>query len=188
MDIRKKRQLAKAAFYCLLISSSFSLTSTADLVAVESATAEPTAAKIKLTPRWTERYLFKYNPELLRNTHLDQVLSFYYFGSFQNFTIMGMERVKGEDYHQYNTVLIFKDLTLHGYYEELAVFPASVNEQGVIKFPANNDVIKNIDLGQNYYPAIIFSRDKKLNPETHDVSEFLLNQQPRAKTSRLGSN
>jgi len=42
-----------------------------------------------------------------------------------------------------------------------------------VKFPANNDVIDNIDLGQGYYPAMVFVRDKKLNPETHAVSEFV---------------
>lgn len=151
-------QSFKTAFSCLLIS--------AGLVLAPVATAE-----VELTPKWTERYLFKHNPELVRNTHLDQVLSFYYFGNFQDFTLMGMERVKGEDYHQYNTLLIFKDLVLQGYYEELAVFPASIDEQGVVKFPANNDVIENIDLGRGHYPRIVFSRDKKLNPETHAVSE-----------------
>lgn len=160
MDINKSMQSIKTAFSCLLISAGFTLSSLA-------------SAETELTPKWAERYLFKNNPELLHNTHLDQVLSFYYFGGFQGFTIMGMERVKGEDYHQYNTVLVFKDSVLHGYYEELAVFPASVSAQGLVKFPANNDVVENIDLGQNFYPAIIFSRDKKLNPETHEVSSFI---------------
>ena len=47
------------------------------------------------------------------------------------------------------------------------------NLLGQVKFPANNDVIENIDLGQGYYPAMVFVRDKKLNPETHAVSEFV---------------
>lgn len=160
MDIKRIMQSFKTAFSCLLIS--------AGLVLAPVATAE-----VELTPRWTERYLFKHNPELVLNTHLDQVLSFYYFGSFQNFTLMGMERVRGEDYHQYNTLLIFKGLVLQGYYEELAVFPASIEQQGVVKFPANNDVIENIDLGRGHYPSIIFSRDKELNPEAYAVSDLV---------------
>lgn len=160
MDIRKTMQPIKAAFYCLLISTGLSFNAVI-------------AAEIKLTPKWTERYLFKHNPELVKNTHLDQVLSFYYFGSFQDFTVMGMERVKGEDYHQYNTVLVFKNSVLQGYYEELAVFPAGVNAQGVVGFPANNDVVENIDLGLGDYPAIVFSRDKKLNPIGHAASEWV---------------
>ncbi len=160
MEIKRLTQPFKAAFSCLLIIASMLSSSIV-------------SAEIELTPKWTERYLFKHNPSLVQNTHLDQVLSFYYFGSFQDFTIMGMERVKGDDYHQYNTVLVFKDSVLQGYYEELAVFPAGVNGQGKVKFPANNDVIDNIDLGQGYYPAMVFARDKKLNPATHDVSEFV---------------
>jgi len=160
MDIKKTTQPLMAAFSCLLI-------------VVGMLSSSMARGEIALTPKWTERYLFKHNPNLVQNTHLDQVLSFYYFGSYQDFTIMGMERVKGDDYHQYNTVLIFKDSVLQGYYEELAVFPAGVSEEGQVKFPANNDVIDNIDLGQGYYPAMVFVRDKKLNPETHAVSEFV---------------
>jgi len=160
MEIKRLMQPFKAAFSCLLITASMLSSSIV-------------SAEIELTPKWTERYLFKHNPSLVQDTHLDQVLSFYYFGSFQDFTIMGMERVKGDDYHQYNTVLVFKDSVLQGYYEELAVFPAGVSEQGEVKFPSNNDVVENIDLGQGYYPMIVFSRDKKLNPETHAVSEFV---------------
>ena len=170
MDIRKTTQPIKAAFYCLLISADLSFNS---VIAAEATPAEPAAAKIKLTPKWTERYLFKHNPELVKNTHLDQVLSFYYFGSFQDFTIMGMERVKGEDYHQYNTVLVFKNSVLQGYYEELAVFPSGVSEQGIVEFPANNNVIENTNLSLGYYPDIVFSRDKKMNPTEHAVSEWV---------------
>ncbi len=160
MDIKRLTQPLKAAFSCLLITAGM-------------ASSPIVSAEIELTPKWTERYLFKHNPHLVQNTHLDQVLSFYYFGSFQDFTIMGMERVKGDDYHQYNTVLVFKDSVLQGYYEELAVFPAGVNGEGQVRFPANNDVIENIDLGRKHYPLIVFTRDKKLNPATHAVSEFV---------------
>lgn len=170
MNAQKTRQLFKAVFYCLLISTTAYST---PLLAAESIANTAENKQIKLTPRWTERYLFKFNPELVKNTHLDQVLSFYYFGSFQDFTIMGMERVKGEDYHQHNTLLIFKDSVLQGYYEELAVFPASVSEQGVVEFPANNDVIENIDLAKGKYPAIVFARDKKINPQEYAVSEIV---------------
>lgn len=168
MNVQKIRQLFKAVFYCLLIGTT---TYSPPLLAAESIAKTAASKQIKLTPRWTERYLFKFNPELVKNSHLDQVLSFYYFGSFQDFTIMGMERVKGEDYHQHNTLLIFKDSVLQGYYEELAVFPAGVSEQGIVEFPANNDVIENIDLAKGTYPAIVFARDKKINPESHAISE-----------------
>jgi hypothetical protein len=113
-------------------------------------------AEITLSPQWTERYLFKNHPILLKDSHADHVLAFYYFGSFKNFTIMGMERVKGDDYEPHNTVLVFKDSILQGYYEDLAVFPAGVSKQGQVYFPPNRDVLENISLANNHYPAITF--------------------------------
>lgn len=130
-------------------------------------------AEIELTPQWTERYLFKHYPFLLKNSHTDHVLAFYYFGGYKDFTIMGMERVKGADYEAYNTVLIFKDSKLIGYYEKLATFPASVNAQGLVKFPANNDVEADINLEDGVYPEIAFSREKKLFPNDFAVSEYV---------------
>jgi hypothetical protein len=120
------------------------------------------AAEIKLSPQWTERYLFKHMPSLVKNSHTDHVLAFYYFGSFQDFTIMGMERVKGDDYEPHHTVLIFKDSILQGYYEELLVFPGGVSEQGQVFFPANRSANEYIDLANGHYPAIIFNKQ----PET----------------------
>lgn len=116
-------------------------------------------AEIKLSPQWTERYLFKNIPKLLKNSHTDHVLAFYYFGSFQNFTIMGMERVKGDDYEPHHTILIFKNSILQGYYEELLVFPGGVSKQGQIFFPANRPVNENIDLAKGLYPTIIFNKE-----------------------------
>ena len=116
-------------------------------------------AEIKLSPQWTERYLFKHIPKLLKNSHTDHVLAFYYFGSFEDYTIMGMERVMGDDYEPHHTVLIFKDSVLQGYYPDLMVFPAGVSLQGQIFFPANRSVADNIDLADSRYPAIIFNQD-----------------------------
>ncbi len=125
-------------------------------------------AEIKLSPAWTERYLFKHHPILLKNSHTDHVLAFYYFGSFDGFTIMGMERVKGDEYEPRNTILIFKDSVLQGYYENLMVFPAGVSKEGQIYFPPNRDVLQNVDLTSNQYPPISFKAD----PE--QTSHFVL--------------
>jgi len=123
------------------------------------------AAEVELSPRWTERYLFKNTPKLLKNSYTDHVLAFYYFGSFQDFTIMGMERVKGDDYEPHHTLFIFKDSVLQGYYEELLVFPAGVSKQGQVFFPANRSVNETIDLANGLYPVLIFNE----NPETASV-------------------
>lgn len=110
-------------------------------------------AEIRLTPQWTERYLFKHYPALLENSHTDHVLAFYYFGSYKKYTVMGMERVKGDDYTAYNTTLIFKDSVLTGYYPEMPVFPAGIEEGGVF-FPHNTGILSRITLESNSYPDI----------------------------------
>jgi hypothetical protein len=119
-------------------------------------------AEIKLSPQWTERYLFKHHPALVKNSHTDHVIAFYYFGSFQDYTIMGMERIKGDEYEPHNTLLIFKDSILQGYYEELLVFPAGVSEAGQIYFPTNRDVLTNVNLKNPSYPDIIFQANTRI--------------------------
>jgi len=125
-------------------------------------------AEIKLSPQWTERYLFKHIPTLLKNSHTDHVLAFYYFGSFEDFTIMGMERVMGDDYEPHHTVLIFKDSVLQGYYPELMVFPAGVSALGQVYFPANRSVADVIDLANSQYPLIIFNQ--QLETASHYIN------------------
>lgn len=126
-------------------------------------------AEIKLSPQWTERYLFKYYPALVKNSHTDHVIAFYYFGSYQDYTIMGMERIKGNEYEPHNTILVFKDSVLQGYYEELMVFPAGVNDAGEIYFPANRDVLTNINLKNSFYPEIIFKADTSISSTFVDL-------------------
>ena len=177
MNIKSLQQPIQAAFCCLLIAAVIIANIMMSSVALAEpvATIDSTASQIpafQQEPRWTEYYLFKNNPELLKDTHLDHVLSFYYFGTYKDFTIMGMERVRGDDYHQYNTVLIFKQAQLQGYYQDLQVFPAGISAEGVIKFPANNDVVDHINLAEHYYPALVFAQDKKRNPATYAISEM----------------
>lgn len=117
--------------------------------------------EIKLSPQWAERYLFKNMPNLLENSYADHVIAFYYFGSHQDFTVMGMERIKGNDYEPSNTLLIFKNYILQGYYEKLWVFPAGVSDQGKIFFPQNSAVDYNIDLAQALYPTITFNNQSE---------------------------
>lgn len=111
------------------------------------------------TPQWAERYILKHHPRLLENSKTDHVLAFYYFGSYQDFTIFGMERVKGSDYLSHNTVLVFNDSQLQGYYQELTVFPAGVSSEGEVFFPPNYQALQNIDLQSGDYPEIQFKPD-----------------------------
>lgn len=118
------------------------------LVAVNFSHSSEVGKKIVLSPQWTERYLFKHYPFMLKGSHTDHVLAFYYFGSWQDFTVMGMERVKGDDYTPHYTVLIFKDSKLQGYYAEVPVFPAGLNEKGQVTFPKNAQVEDYVDLNE----------------------------------------
>lgn len=111
------------------------------------------------TPQWAERYILQHYPTLLENSETDHVLAFYYFGSYQDFTIFGMERVKGSDYLSHNTVLVFNDSQLQGYYQELTVFPAGVSAEGEVFFPPNYQAVQNIDLQAGDYPKIQFKPD-----------------------------
>lgn len=111
------------------------------------------------TPQWAERYILQHYPALLENSETDHVLAFYYFGSYQDFTIFGMERVKGSDYLSHNTVLVFNDSQLQGYYQELTVFPAGVSAEGEVFFPPNYQAVQNIDLQAGDYPKIQFKPD-----------------------------
>ena len=115
----------------------------------------PVAASEGLTPQWTERYLFKHYPFLLKGSHTDHVLAFYYFGTHDEYTVMGMERVKGDDYTPHNTVLIFRNAELTGYYQDLEVFPSGVDDQGVIFFPPNSGISTLIPLRSESYPAVM---------------------------------
>ena len=109
-----------------------------------------------IKPKWAERYIIQYYPKLLTDTESDHVLAFYYFGRWKNFSIMGMERIRGEDYEHYNTVLVFESETLIGIYPEVPVFPFSVSEAGIVTFPNNAGVKDVIDLAADDYPEIRF--------------------------------
>ena len=113
-------------------------------------------AEIALSPQWTERYLFKHYPHFLKNSHTDHVLAFYYFGSWQDYTVMGMERVKGDDYTPYYTVLIFKASKLQGFYKHVPVFPSGINDKGEIFFPGNSGVSDQIKLSAEHYKGVDF--------------------------------
>jgi len=114
------------------------------------------SAEIELSPQWTERYLFKHYPHFLKNSHTDHVLAFYYFGSYEDYTVMGMERVKGDDYSPYYTVLVFKNSRLQGFYKHVPVFPKGVNKTGFLTFPANARVTDKVNLPAPPYAPVNF--------------------------------
>lgn len=88
-----------------------------------------------LTADWAEQYIKQNEPSLLQGSETDHVMSVYYFGRFQQRSLMGLERVKGENYEQFFTILIFEKDYLLGYYENILSFPSTITAQGEVNFP-----------------------------------------------------
>ena len=96
-----------------------------------------------LTAEWAERYLKQQQPHLLEDSEHDHVISLYYFGRYQHRHLMGLERVRGEDFLQYYTLLVFEEHSLLGYYQNLMSFPSSLNESGQVMFPVGIESTQN---------------------------------------------
>jgi len=88
-----------------------------------------------VTPQWAERYLFSINSPLLDDSVTDHVMSLYYFGRYGDFTLIGLERVRGDEFQQFFTLLVFKQRSLTGYYANVLSFPSQVSDNGDVSFP-----------------------------------------------------
>lgn len=103
------------------------------LTLITHAQTPPSAHEV--TPEWTESYLKATHSALLDDSVNDHVMSYYYFGSVGHHTLMGLERVRGDDYDQYFSLMIFSGKTLLGYYRDVASFPSGVSATGDVSFP-----------------------------------------------------
>lgn len=88
-----------------------------------------------VTPDWAERHLYALRSPVMKDSHTDHVISLYFFGEYKDRTLIGLERVKGDDYRQYFSLLVFDKRKLLGYYENIASFPSKVGKDGVVLFP-----------------------------------------------------
>lgn len=88
-----------------------------------------------LSAVWAEEYLKQHDSHLLDDSEHDHVMSLYYFGDFEKRRLMGLERVRGEDYEQYFTLLLFEETSLVGYYQNVLSFPSSIDKNGQVHFP-----------------------------------------------------
>lgn len=161
------------------LSITMSVDAAEDEQQASSTASQAVLKKAEHTPQWAEQYIHQHNSYLLDNSQADHVLAFYYFGSFQGFTIFGMERVKGDDYESHNTVLVFEDTVLKGYYQELTVFPAGVSAEGIVFFPPNHAAVDNIDLANGIYPVIQFK------PEIERYKKGYLKRLPSKSTFKF---
>lgn len=88
-----------------------------------------------VTPQWAEHYLQQQHPELLLDQQADHVVSYYFFGRWQDVSLIGLERVRGEQYRQYLTLLLFRQHDLFAYYANVATFPRQLSLAGEVQFP-----------------------------------------------------
>jgi len=114
----------------------FSLALQADVYSVDQSTPDGVHNQPRwITPQAAEIYLHSIRSPLMQNSHTDHVVSLYFFGDYQDRTLIGLERVKGEDYQQYFSLLVFEKKELLGYYKYVASFPAAVDPDGIVVFP-----------------------------------------------------
>lgn len=119
------------------------------------------AEQALLSAVWAEQYLKEHDSHLLDDSEHDHVMSLYYFGHHQQRRLMGLERVRGEDYAQYYTLLLFEEETLVGYYQNVLSFPSSIQDNGDVLFPLgikgkmqNSQQLLNINLPLNQYQPL----------------------------------
>ncbi|MCD8520991.1 MAG: hypothetical protein LRY66_15690 [Saccharospirillaceae bacterium] len=102
---------------------------------LESHRSQAVSDATLVTPEWVERYLYTRNSDLLNDSFNDHVMSFYYFGRVGQRTLIGLERVRGNDYEQFFSLLIFHRTELLGYYRNVLSFPSGVSDSGDVQFP-----------------------------------------------------
>lgn len=97
--------------------------------------ADSVADPLGVTPAWAEQFLKDEYPALLDDSDNDHVMSVYYFGRYANRTLMGLERVRGDNYEQFFTLLVFEGRHLLGYYPHVMTFPSAILPTGEVQFP-----------------------------------------------------
>ena len=115
-----------------------------------------------VSPQAAEIYLHKHRSPLMQGSHDDHVVSLYFFGEYQDRTLIGLERVKGADYEQFFSLLVFEKKELLGYYQYVPSFPSEVKNSGLVVFPkrfrpesANQNEI--FSLANNQFPPLCFA-------------------------------
>lgn len=118
----------------------------------ESGNAPPPESAV--TPQWTESFLEKTDSALLMGADGDHVNSYYYFGTHGQRTLIGLERVKGSNFQQYFSLLVFDHQTLLGYYQYIPNLPFFVTETGRLSFPRGYELEEVILIQQQNFPPL----------------------------------
>ena len=107
-----------------------------------------------VTPQQAEQCLETMKSPLIHNSEGDHVNSYYYFGVHGDRTLIGLERVKGADYSQYFSLLVFDQTTLLGYYRNIASLPLFIEQDGQLSFPRGVELADTIYIHQGSFPAL----------------------------------
>lgn len=88
-----------------------------------------------MTAKQAEQWLIQQQHDLLAGSEHDHVVSYYYFGSQQQRSLIGLERVRGDHYQSHYSLMIFEQGQLLGFYEALPSLPLALAPDGVVHFP-----------------------------------------------------
>ncbi len=114
----------------------------------------PVAPILAVTPEWTEAFLVRTHSPLLDDHVNDKVMSFYFFGRHGERTLIGLERVRGEAYHQYLTLLVFENQTLLGFYRHIHSFPTEIMPSGDVRFPRDYNTKPVFNMMSDAFPTL----------------------------------
>ena len=138
---------------------SLSLLLSASVSALEPQDAASYRESGGVTPQQAEQYLESRNSPLISNHDADQVNSYYYFGVYEQRTLIGLERVRADDYSQHFSLLVFDGDDLFGYYQNIASLPLFIEPDGQLSFPRGAELEGQIFIQQDVFPALCL-RDK----------------------------
>jgi len=112
------------------------------------------ASAANVTPQDAERILIEEQSVLLQGRETDHVNSYYYFGNIGYRTLIGLERVRGDDYSQHYSLMVFENDILLGYYPDIATMPLMLTDSGVLEFPVGFEASEIILVQQNEFPPL----------------------------------
>lgn len=113
-----------------------------------------------VTPQQAEAYLESISSPLIRDNAGDHVNSYYYFGTYAERTLIGLERVRGDDYSQHFTLLVFHRTSLLGYYTDIVTLPLFLGTNGELLFPRGSELAHDIFIDQDAFPLLCMGRSR----------------------------
>ncbi|MEK9712138.1 MAG: hypothetical protein VW258_06205, partial [Thalassolituus sp.] len=123
-----------------------------------------------VTPQQAEEYLETRKSPLISNNDADQVNSYYYFGVFDGRTLIGLERVRADDYSQHFSLLVFEGHELLGYYQGIASLPLFIESDGQLSFPRGSELLGQIYIQQEEFPQLCLKGRACIDWQSADIA------------------